>query len=173
MPEGGGGGGGPLLAAMAEAQASLRTRLDACLDAVHASAIRPLLLDALHCQRACLGDTADASVKAHAAKATRAEVEACMSRCNQVVDAFQQAIQAEMNQIQTYVARGVGQCNDAARASLPASPSERNISRAQQDAEKCAKKCLASAEAMVPKAEKRLLEHAKKLLQASVSSSAP
>ena len=40
-------------------------------------------------------------------------------------------------------------------------------------AEKCAKKCLASAEAMVPKAEKRLLEHAKKLLQASVSSSAP
>lgn len=146
---------------------SLEYAFTIMLEQVHKDHERPLAINALHCQLACLGQTDNPQAAKDAANASRQQVEECMAKCNAAVEAFRNAQQQEVAQIQTVVQRGIAQCTDTARQSLPASPSERQVNRAQQNAEACAKKSFATAEALVPKAEQRLREHAKKLMQAT------
>lgn len=84
------------------------------------SNLRPIQKESYLCMARCC-DSADGPV----------QLQQCVQRCEQVIQARHAIIQATMADFQNRLQRCVGRCQDAAQESLPSSPGDTDIRKAQ------------------------------------------
>ncbi|KAK2079220.1 hypothetical protein QBZ16_002911 [Prototheca wickerhamii] len=112
--------------------------------------LRPVQKESYLCMARCC-DSADSPV----------QLQQCVQRCEQSIQARHAVIQATMGDFQNRLQRCVGRCQDAAQESLPASPGDKDIRKAQEMLESCAGNCAAEYERQIPKLKKTIVDSLK------------
>jgi hypothetical protein len=83
--------------------------------------------------------------------------------CERKVHAAEQAVQISLQDFQQRIQRCVQRCQDKAQENLPASPSERDIRKAQDLLANCAADCAQEYERQMPKLQKTIVDRLKQI----------
>jgi hypothetical protein len=125
----------------------LQAALSATVDGAVMTHVLPLQRDALRCTLACCD-----------AARSPADLAACSSRCDAPVQAAQAVLQANVQDFQARLQRAAQACADAARGSLPPSPSDKLAAAAQARMNDCVASAAAGARRELPVLARRVEE---------------
>jgi hypothetical protein len=90
--------------------------------------------------------------------ATAADLQHCCQECERKVQIAEKTVQNSMNDFQERLQRCVQRCQDAAQESLPVSPSDKDITKAQEALANCAANCAEEYEKQIPKLQATLVD---------------
>lgn len=119
-------------------------RMIEVLDKKH---LRPLQKDSYECMARCC-DTA----------ATTSDLQHCCQNCERKVQIAEKTVQVSMNEFQERLQRCVQRCQDSAQESLPVSPSDKDVAKAQTKLAECAANCAQEYERQIPKLQSSIIE---------------
>ena len=114
--------------------------------------LRPLQKESYTCMAKCC-DTA----------ATPAELQQCCASCETLVRTAEQAVQVSMADFQNRLQRGIQRCQDKAQEMLSASPSQKEVDKAQEFMANCAADVAQDYQKQIPKLQTQIIETLKKL----------
>lgn len=90
--------------------------------------------------------------------ATAADLQHCCQECERKVQIAEKTVQVSMNDFQERLQRCVQRCQDAAQESLPVSPSDKDVTKAQEALANCAANCAEEYEKQIPKLQATLVD---------------
>lgn len=109
--------------------------------------LRPLQKDSYLCMAKCCD-----------AAGTPADLQQCCAGCEQTVRVAEQAVQVSLNDFQSRLQRGIQRCQDRAQEMLPASPSDKDVAKAQDFMANCAADCAQEYERQIPKLQAQIAD---------------
>ena len=135
----------------AEAE-SLQAAFEAALAQLDTTYVFPEMKKAALCQAACC-DTCR----------NRETVQRCYQTCGRRVETMQAVIGQHLNEFQERLSRCLMRCQDRAKESLPVSPNERQVAKAQEVVAACSSACAVDYERKLPKLKQDVEAHIKGL----------
>ncbi|PRW57344.1 hypothetical protein C2E21_4029 [Chlorella sorokiniana] len=125
----------------AEARADgLRKAMEGMVDGLDRSMMRPLQKESYLCMAKCCDSAKD-----------QAELQRCTASCEQRVQVVNSVINASMKEFQDRLQRCAQRCQDKAQEGLSATPSQKEIDKAQKGLANCLADCAQEYERQVPK----------------------
>ncbi|EFN54999.1 hypothetical protein CHLNCDRAFT_134813 [Chlorella variabilis] len=121
----------------------LRKSMEGMVDQLDKQAMRPLQKASFLCQAKCC-DTAP----------SQAALQQCCGDCEQRVVVANQIINTSIREFQDRLQRCVQRCQDKAQEQLSATPSQKEVEKAQKLLSTCAADCAQEYEKQVPKLHK-------------------
>lgn len=119
-------------------------RMISVLDKSH---LRKLQKDSYLCMASCC-DSSDSA----------RSLQDCCHQCERRVQIAEKIVQVSMNDFQERLQRCVKRCQDAAQESLPVTPSDSDIVKAQDSLANCAANCAQEYEKQIPKLQSSIIE---------------
>lgn len=83
--------------------------------------------------------------------------------CEQAVRVAEQAVQVSLNDFQSRLQRGIQRCQDRAQEMLPATPSDKDVAKAQDFLANCAADCAQEYERQIPKLQAQIADRLKQV----------
>mmetsp|Transcript_6672 Transcript_6672/g.19210 ORF Transcript_6672/g.19210 Transcript_6672/m.19210 type:complete len:144 (+) Transcript_6672:116-547(+) len=96
---------------------------------------------------------------------TQADLQHRTEQCQQPVVVAQQMVSEQLQQFQTRLQRCAQRCQDLAQESLPASPSQKDVSKAEAQMESCINDCSDHSLRQIPKMQQEAIKALKHLQQ--------
>ncbi|KAK9841274.1 hypothetical protein WJX74_002993 [Apatococcus lobatus] len=123
---------------------SMRRALEAAVNRIEKSTLRPMQKEAFLCQARCCDSAEDLNL--------------CCNRCQGQVTAAEQLVNQQMAQFQERLQRCARRCQDTVQEKLDPSPSQQQIGALQMELANCMADCAGTYEKQIPKLERDLMQ---------------
>jgi hypothetical protein len=136
---------------MEGAQASVEDAISKMVNSLDTGCLRKMQFDMYSCSAKCCENR----------KASLDDVQRCIDNCSTDVNKAQNYLQNEIEMFQNRLQRCAMSCQDKIRDTLPAKPTDKDMTSGRANLEKCVIECAQSHVELVPGLTKKILDNLK------------